>query len=135
MRGDTGKPKVNRFGWIRVCLGVVCAVAVTCIAQDGRPAPTPSASTAVQATQSAGADAKAQPTKQAGQGSAPVEGDRKKQIADESTQLLSMALALKAEVDKTTKDTLSMNVIRKADEIEKLAHTVKEKLKLSGGAS
>ena len=40
-----------------------------------------------------------------------------------------MALALKAEVDKTTKDTLSLNVIKKADEIEKLAKSVKEKMK------
>jgi hypothetical protein len=58
---------------------------------------------------------------------------RKKQIADDSTRLLMMAIALKAEVDKTTKDTLSLNVIRKADEIERLAHSVKEKMKLSVG--
>jgi hypothetical protein len=59
--------------------------------------------------------------------------ERKKQIADDSTKLLNMAIALKAEVDKTTKDTLSLNVIRKADEIEKLAHNVKEKMKLAVG--
>ena len=45
-----------------------------------------------------------------------------------------MATDLKAEVDKTTKDTLSLSVIRKADEIEKLAHSVKEKMKLTGEA-
>jgi len=44
-----------------------------------------------------------------------------------------MAIVLKAEVDKTTKDTLSLNVIRKADEIEKLAHSVKEKMKVAVG--
>ena len=59
--------------------------------------------------------------------------ERKKQITDDSTKLLTMAIALKAEVDKTTKDTLSLNVIRKADEIEKLAHSVKEKMKLAVG--
>ena len=60
---------------------------------------------------------------------------RKKQIADESALLLKLATDLKSEVDKTNKDTLSINVIRKADAIEKLAKDVKEKMKLSVGAS
>ena len=59
---------------------------------------------------------------------------RKKQISDESSQLLAMALSLKSEVDKTSKDTLSLKVIRKADEIERLAKTVKEKIKQGAGA-
>jgi hypothetical protein len=62
-----------------------------------------------------------------------VNADRKKQIADESAILLKLATDLKAEVDKTTKDTLSLNVIRKADQIEKLAHNVKEKMKPAVG--
>ena len=45
------------------------------------------------------------------------------------TQLLAMAVDLKAEVDKTSKDTLSINVIRKAEAIERLAKSVKEKIK------
>lgn len=57
--------------------------------------------------------------------------ERKRQIADESARLLKLATELKSEVDKTTKDTLSLNVIHKADEIEKLAHSVKETMKLS----
>jgi hypothetical protein len=55
--------------------------------------------------------------------------ERKKQIAEESALLLKLATDLKVEVDKTNKDTLSLSVIRKADEIEKLAHSVKEKMK------
>ncbi len=61
--------------------------------------------------------------------------ERKKQIADDTTKLLKLATDLKAEVDKTNKDTLSLNVIRKADEIERLAHIVKEKMKLTAGGS
>lgn len=61
--------------------------------------------------------------------------ERKKQLSDDSAKLLTLAMALKAEVDKTNKDTLSLNVIRKADEIEKLAHDVKEKMKLTVGGS
>jgi hypothetical protein len=61
--------------------------------------------------------------------------ERKKQIVDDSTKLLKLATDLKAEVDKTDKDTLSLNVIRKAEEIEKLAHNVREKMKLTVGTS
>lgn len=64
-----------------------------------------------------------------------VNAERKKQIADESAKLLILATELKSEVDKTTKDTLSISVIRKADAIEKLAHNVKEKMKLSVAAN
>jgi len=59
--------------------------------------------------------------------------ERKKQIADDTAKLLKLAADLKVEVDKTNKDTLSLSVIRKADEIERLAHNVKEKMKLSVG--
>jgi hypothetical protein len=64
---------------------------------------------------------------------AAANAERKKQIAEDSAMLLKLATDLKAEVDKTGKDTLSLNVIRKADEIERLAHNVKEKMKLTVG--
>ena len=68
-------------------------------------------------------------TKKANLEAANVE--RKRQIGDDSAKLLKLATDLKAEVDKTSKDTLSLGVIRKAEEIEKLAHNVKEKMKLT----
>jgi hypothetical protein len=55
--------------------------------------------------------------------------DRQKQLVDDTQRLLALANELKADVDKSTKDTLSLDVIRKADEIEKLAHNVKDKMK------
>ena len=61
--------------------------------------------------------------------------ERKRQIADDSAKLLKLAGDLKSEVDKTSKDTLSVGVIRKAEEIEKLAHNVKEKMKLTMGGN
>jgi hypothetical protein len=66
-------------------------------------------------------------------GAASIE--RKRQITDDSARLLKLASDLKAEVDKTSKDTLSLGVIRKAEEIEKLAHSVKEKMKLTTAAN
>jgi hypothetical protein len=61
--------------------------------------------------------------------------ERKKQIAADSAKLLKLTTALKAEMDKATTDTPSLNLIRKLDEIEKLAHDVKEKMKLTVGSS
>ena len=50
-----------------------------------------------------------------------------RQIAADSAELLRLATELKAEVDKTNTDTLSIPVVRKAGEIEKLARSVKQK--------
>lgn len=61
--------------------------------------------------------------------------ERKRQIADDAARLLELATELKAAVDKTDKDTLSIQVIRKAESIEKLAKGVKEKMKMTAGAS
>lgn len=55
--------------------------------------------------------------------------DRQKRLTADTDKLLALATELKAQVDKSNKDTLSLDVVRKADEIEKLAHSVKEKMK------
>jgi hypothetical protein len=77
-----------------------------------------------------------QKQKDAGKDVAAANLERKKQIVDDSGKLLKLAADLKTEIDKTNKDMLSLDVIRKADEIERLAKGVKEKMKLSmAGAS
>jgi hypothetical protein len=55
--------------------------------------------------------------------------ERQKKIVDDTSRLLNLANELKTEVDKSNENTMSLDVIRKADEIEKLAHSVKEKMK------
>jgi nitric oxide reductase activation protein len=55
--------------------------------------------------------------------------ERQKKLIEDTNKLLELATELKAQVDKTNKDTLSVDVIKKADEIEKLAHSVKERMK------
>lgn len=62
-----------------------------------------------------------------------INAERKRQITADSARLLKLATDLKIEVDKTGKDELSIFVIRKAEEIEKLAHGVKEKMQLTVG--
>lgn len=55
--------------------------------------------------------------------------DRQKTIVDETNQLLDLAKQLKDAVDKSDKDQLSMQVVKKAEEIEKLAKDVKSKMR------
>jgi small-conductance mechanosensitive channel len=73
---------------------------------------------------------------QAAQQSAPASNaEAKKRIADESARLLKLATDLNVEVGKTTQDTLSLAVIRKAAQLERLAHEVKEKSQPSVAAN
>jgi len=60
--------------------------------------------------------------------------ERRRQIVQDSVRLLKLAASLKAEVDATGKDTVSPAAMVKAAEIERLAHIVKEKMKLTVGA-
>lgn len=55
--------------------------------------------------------------------------DRQKRLVADTDKLLELATNLKEQVGKSTKDTLSVDVIKKADEIEKLARSVKERMK------
>jgi hypothetical protein len=48
-------------------------------------------------------------------------------VANDTANLLRLANNLKTEVDKTTPDTLSVTVVRQANEIEKLAHKMRTK--------
>lgn len=54
---------------------------------------------------------------------------RHKAIVDETAQLLDLATQLKAAVDKSDKDQLSLKVVDTAAEIEKLAKTVRQKMR------
>jgi hypothetical protein len=55
--------------------------------------------------------------------------DRQKHIVDETAKLLQLATELKAAVDKSNKNELSLDVVKKADDIEKLAHDVKLRMR------
>ena len=54
---------------------------------------------------------------------------RQQDLKTDTDKLLELATELKQYVDKTNENTLSVEVIKKAEEIEKLAHSVKEKMK------
>lgn len=120
----------RRAGWLCVAaclvlvivagLGLLRARAQSPQAQTATPAPI-AANTAPTAPSVSATAAK--PEKEA-TAATPVD-PQKQEIAGECADLLKMATALKTEVDKTTKDTLSVTVVRKAGEIEQLAHKVR----------
>jgi len=58
---------------------------------------------------------------------------RQQDIREETDKLFQLATELKAAVDKSNENLLSLDVVRKADEVEKLAKKVKEKMKESVG--
>jgi hypothetical protein len=55
--------------------------------------------------------------------------ERQAQLQRDTDNLLKLANELKQSVDKSNENTLSLDVVKKAEEIEKLAHNVKEKMK------
>jgi hypothetical protein len=54
---------------------------------------------------------------------------RQQDIRTDTDKLFQLANELKDAVDKSNEHLLSLEVVRKADEVEKLAHRVKEKMK------
>lgn len=58
---------------------------------------------------------------------------RQQDIRADTDKLFQLATELKAAVDKTNENLLSLEVVRKADEVEKLAKKVKEKMKEAVG--
>jgi len=86
------------------------------------------------------------PSDRTGLGEAPADGDeasarlardmakkanteRHAAIKSDTEKLLKLAVELKASVDKSNENLLSMEVVKKAEEIEKLAHSVRDKMK------
>jgi len=55
--------------------------------------------------------------------------DRQRRLVADTDKLLQLATQLHNDVGKTDQHILSLDVVRRADEIEKLAHSVKERMK------
>ncbi len=54
---------------------------------------------------------------------------RQEQLVKDTNKLLALATELKSQVDKTNKNMLSVDVVKKAEEIEKLAKNVKDRMR------
>lgn len=60
--------------------------------------------------------------------------ERKRQLAQASALLLQLAAELEADLEKSGDSVPPPSAVRKAETIEKLAHTVKETMKLTAAA-
>jgi hypothetical protein len=58
---------------------------------------------------------------------------RQKDMASETAKLLTLANQLKAETDRGSVSALSVISVREAEQIEKLAHDVREKMGATAG--
>jgi hypothetical protein len=55
--------------------------------------------------------------------------ERQVELRRDADKLLKLATELKQYVDKTNENVLSLEVLKKSEEIEKLARSVKDKMK------
>lgn len=55
--------------------------------------------------------------------------ERQKKLVEDTELLYTLATQLKTDVQKTDKNILSVDVVKKAEEIEKLAKSVKERMR------
>jgi sRNA-binding protein len=122
-RKPYSKARVCGFLWLAAfAFGAVSLAAAQEPAQDG----------AAQApVQAPAAQAPAAQTPADTPKPATPQTPQQKQLADDTAKLLSLANELKAELDKSNKDTLSLSVIKKAEQVEKLAHKVRDEMKAS----
>jgi hypothetical protein len=105
---------------------LAAGLCLTTFAQQNTSAPQPAAaSTPATTPQSAsGAPSDGKPL------STPSPADaRQEQLRADTEKLYQLTQELKAEVAKSNKDTLSISVIKKAEEVEKLARSLKERMK------
>ena len=112
-----------RSRWI-ACILCACLLAAPCLTQDRKSQlPPPRDLNAAPADEDEARDRLAhEMAKKANQ-------ERHVALKNDTDKLLKLAVELKAYVDKSNENLLSVDVVRKAEEIEKLAHSVKDKMK------
>lgn len=114
-------------------------VGVTVIATSAKPHPSTGILTlslllccpalAVALTQAASEPAKPAQSTEQKPATAPMTAaeKRKADLQADTEKLFKLTQELKAEVDKSNKDTLSVSVVKKAQEVERLAKSIKER--------
>ncbi len=70
---------------------------------------------------------KSAPGEQAG--AAPGMSEKQRKLLEDSEKLVQMAAELKVSVDKSNKNELSLDVVKKAEAVEKLAKSLKERIR------
>jgi hypothetical protein len=55
--------------------------------------------------------------------------EKQRKLLEDSEKLVQMAAELKVSVDKSNKNELSLDVVKKAEAVEKLAKSLKERIR------
>jgi hypothetical protein len=111
---------------------ILCAVLIWAqtINAQSRPSPAPAQNDATSAAATPPQNATATKTEDsATQKPMTPEEARQAQLVADTNRLYQLAQELQAEVAKSTKNTLSLAVVKKAAEVEKLAKSLKERMK------
>lgn len=120
--------RVSSKSWVRNFLGLaVFAFGSISVAAGQQPTQTSAAEPPAAQPAAAQAPATAEAAVDASKPATPQTPQQ--QLADDTAKLLILANELKAELDKSNKDTLSLGVIKKAEQVEKLAHKVRGEMK------
>ncbi|HEY3929117.1 MAG TPA: hypothetical protein VGL89_12130 [Candidatus Koribacter sp.] len=115
-----------RFAYIS--LFIIFAIAVAG-GQSGTPAESPSPDPQFSPHRSVNNGAPLESKEQQHQMEKQQREKREKQLKDDSTRLLQLATELKDSVDKSNENVLSLDVVKKAEEIEKLAKHIKTNMR------
>jgi hypothetical protein len=127
-----------RAGTVRAGAWVAILITATCAGQESRPAgfwpdKVPEVNPANRPS-----DAHAQVERESKRAQMQrydaANSERMRQLEQDSRLLLQLAAELEAELGKTGNEAPPPSAVRKAETIEKLAHTVKEKMKLTAAA-
>ena len=149
-RFDASRQKDPKFGsgsWVRglACLAVVIAIPVALgvsqVQQNGglaNPIHDPSGLPPISPLANRHPDANriledSMRTQENLKHLAELNAVRQKQMADDTAKLVALAHEVKTDLDKSSKETVSMIDVRKIDSIEKLARSVREKMKSTAG--
>jgi len=116
--------RTQRMAWI-LSLGLLLAIPLK--AQSPAPRTTPTTPRAESIP--ANGDVDETQERLARDAAKKANQERQALIKNDTDKLLKLAVELKGYVDKSNENVLSVEVLRKAEEIEKLAHSVKDKMK------
>ena len=137
---ESGAPRLTvpptRFHWPLFLSVLALIAAIPALTQEAAsPPPQSSSATASEGTQKQDQSPKPEQTQEqkpsATGDSKPMtpEEARQAQLVADTNKLYQLAQELQAEVAKSNKNTLSLAVVKKAAEVEKLAKSLKERMK------
>ena len=121
--------------WRMVCVGVVMAGGAGIAAHGQLPSPPPPTSSGMPSHFPSTSQPSGDPSENAAraiqeaQRTRAVANERQKKLQQDTEKLLALATELRDELAKTNKNELSLDVVRKAEEIEKLARDVKMRMR------